>query len=92
MDCKGMGNGRKSLHLNQDKFMDMGSERRDSGFKVVIHTVKGVSIIYLIFFLKYGSKGGLLRMSWRCLVFVGLMMMKGFKDSGKLECWIAFVP
>lgn len=40
--------GIKSILLNQGEFIDMGPLRRHSGFKVIVHTVKRMSITYLI--------------------------------------------
>jgi hypothetical protein len=68
----------KNHEKDQAEFMDMGSLNGDSRFNIEAHTVKMALYFCLSDWLKHLSKGGLLKKSQRCLISLGLVLMKGF--------------
>ena len=55
-------------------------------FNTEVCSVKRTVKILFEWLVKHLSKDGLSRRNWRRLIFLGLVLMKGFYDSGKLQC------
>ena len=70
--------GGRNIKLEQAEFIDMGPLSRDSKFNTEARIVKKGVKICLNGWLRCLSKDGLLEMTWRCLIFRGLVLMKGF--------------
>jgi hypothetical protein len=71
--------GGRNIKLEQAEFIDMGPLSGDSRFNIEALTAKKkVSKVCLNGWLKCLSKDGLLEITWRCLIFCGLVLMKGF--------------
>ena len=72
-------NGERNIKVEQAEFIGMGPLSGDSSFNMEVRTVKKkVSKACLMGWLKYLSKDGLLKRSWRCLISLGLVLMKVF--------------
>lgn len=71
---------------HKTEFFDMVPLHGGSRFNMEICSIKMGMKILFEWLVKHLSKDGLLKRSWRCLLFLGLVLMKGFYDSGKLQC------
>lgn len=64
----------------------MGPLGGDSRFNMEACMVEKSAKSISAWLVKCLVKDGLLQRSWRCIMSLDLVLMKGFSGSGKLEC------
>lgn len=71
-------NGGRNVMLDQAEFIDICPLSGDSRFDMEACTVKKRYQKVVIVWLKHLLKDGLMKRGWRCLVSLGLVLMKAF--------------
>jgi hypothetical protein len=67
-------NGKRNINLSDAEYIDICPLNVDSRFNMIDR-------------LKHLLKDIPLKMSWRCLIYLGLVLMKRLYASQKSKCW-----